>query len=84
MFETMPSVMAMVAVAGLKIPKIATACMVAYCIGSYFYLTGCEAAHAHTHKRNVVDDCRTAFSSLDAAFDSRARLSHALLAMTII
>ena len=40
MLETLPSVIAMVLVAGLKYPRIAAGASVAYCAGSYFYQTG--------------------------------------------
>jgi len=40
MFETLPSVIAMVMFAGLKYPYAAAASSVAYCIGNYVYLLG--------------------------------------------
>ena len=40
MFESLSSMIAMTIVGGLKYPKVATAFMVAYCMGSYFYLVG--------------------------------------------
>jgi len=40
MFESLQSVIAMTLVGGLKYPKVAAACSVAYCVGSYYFLKG--------------------------------------------
>lgn len=47
MFETLPSLIPMVLVGGLKYPMFAAGSSVAYCIGNYFYLTG----YADTSKK---------------------------------
>lgn len=43
MFETIGGVSLMTLVGGLKFPKIAIACMLAYCVGSYGYMSGCAS-----------------------------------------
>jgi hypothetical protein len=40
MFETLPSVMAMTLVAGLKYPIVSAGLMLTYCLGNWFYLVG--------------------------------------------
>jgi glutathione S-transferase len=40
MFESYTGVVTMALAAGLKVPKVATACVLAFCVGSYFYQNG--------------------------------------------
>ena len=40
MFESVYFVMTMAMITGLKYPRVAVGCALAYCVGNYFFLSG--------------------------------------------